>query len=386
MSSRLASRLLVGPMAVGRRIGNVGRRRRAEPPARVLVAHSLLLGDTLMLTALLARLRATWPDAEIVFTVAPGLLPLYQSRPFGIRAVGYDPRNATSLLRLGASTGFDLAIVPGDNRVSWAALAAGARWIVAHGGDRPGYKSWPVDELRAYPREPTALSDIFAGLADGPEPEPFRPSDWPAPACAPFALPTDPYVVLHVGAGSPLRHWPPDRWAAVARWLSAADVAVALSCGPGEEPLLTAIDPGRAHTHFPGTLSLSQLWQLVQQARLLIVPDTGISHLARLTGTPSITLYGPGSATLFGPGRFWREIPHRAVIEDPFPCRDQQTVFKRVVPWARRCQRNTNECLLPRCMLANPVDRVVQAVRELIPDFIREATPGVESKALDARR
>ena len=27
--------------------------------------------------------------------------------------------------------GFDLAIVPGDNRYSWLAAAAGARWIVA---------------------------------------------------------------------------------------------------------------------------------------------------------------------------------------------------------------------------------------------------------------
>ncbi len=386
MSSRLGSRLLVGPMAASRRIGSLGRRRRVDPPERVLVAHSLLLGDTLMLTALLARLRARWPDAEIVFTVAPGLLPLYESRPFGVRAVGYDPRDATSLLRLGASTGFDLAIVPGDNRVSWTALAAGARWIVAHAGDRPGYKSWPVDDLRAYPPEPAALSDIFAALAGGPEPEPFRPSDWPTPSCAPFALPADPYVVLHAGAGSPLRHWPPDRWSAVARWLSEAGVAVALSCGPGEESLLTAIDPQRAHHHFPGTLSLVQLWQLVRRARVLIVPDTGISHLARLTGTPSITLYGPGSATLFGPGRFWRDIPHRAVIEDPFPCRDQQTVFKRVVPWTRRCQRNTDECLLPRCMLANPVDRVLQAVRELIPGVIHETPSGAETKALDARR
>lgn len=386
MASRLVSRLLVGPMAASRRIGTMGRRRPADPPGRVLVAHSLLLGDTLLLSALLARLRAAWPAAEIVFTVAPGLLPLYESRPFGINAVGYDPRNATSLLRLGATIGFDLAIVPGDNRVSWAALAAGARWIVAHGGDRPGYKSWPIDELRPYPREPAALSDIFAALADGPEPAPFHPSDWPAPACAPFQLPDDPYAVLHVGAGSPLRHWPAERWGATAAWLSEAGVVPVLSCGPGETPLLAAIDPQGRHRHFPGTLSLPQLWRLIAGARLLIVPDTGISHLARLTGTPSITLYGPGSATLFGPGRYWRDMPHRAVIEDPFPCRDQQTVFKRVVPWARRCQRNTNECLLARCMLANPVDRVFQAVRELIPHVLREPSGGPVPGTMEARR
>ena len=367
MPSRLGSRLLVGPMAAARRIGTLGQRHRPSRPGRILVAHSLLLGDTLLLTALLARLRNAWPEAKIEFTVASALLPLYAGHPFGVRAVRYDPKNATSLLRLGASTGFDLAIVPGDNRVSWTALAAGARWIVAHGGDRPAHKSLPVDELKPYPQQPTALSDIFAGLADGPEPEPFRPEQWPAPACVPFGLPPDPYVVLHVGAGSPLRLWPPDRWATMAAWLSQAGFAVALSCGPGEAALVSAIDPDRRHTHYAGTLGLPQLWHLIQRAKLLIVPDTGISHLARLTGTPAITLYGPGSATLFGPGRFWREMPHRSVIEDPFPCRDQQTVFKRIVPWVQRCQRNTNECLLPRCMLANPIERVQQAVQELLP-------------------
>ena len=68
--SRLATRLHVLPRALLR--GGV-RRTQPSEVRRILVVHHLLLGDTLMLTALLARLRARYPQAEIVMTVAPAM-------------------------------------------------------------------------------------------------------------------------------------------------------------------------------------------------------------------------------------------------------------------------------------------------------------------------
>jgi hypothetical protein len=61
----------------------------------------------------------------------------------------------------------------------------GARWIVAFSGDRPGYKSWPVDELRDYPATPGTWFDITTTLVDGPAPAPFRTGLWPAPLTVP---------------------------------------------------------------------------------------------------------------------------------------------------------------------------------------------------------
>src|SRR6185369_6878105 len=68
-------------------------RRRPQRPRRILVLHHLLLGDTLMLTALLAKLRARYPEAEIDMTVARPFAALYESRPYGVTVRSFDPRD-----------------------------------------------------------------------------------------------------------------------------------------------------------------------------------------------------------------------------------------------------------------------------------------------------
>ena len=60
-----------------------------------------------------------------------------------------------------------------------------------------------------------------------------------------------------------------------------------------------------------------------------------------------------------------REIPCRAVTVDPFPCRDQRTLFKREIAWVRRCQRTLAECPAPRCMHAIVVEQVLEAAAAL---------------------
>ena len=88
-----------------------------------------------------------------------------------------------------------------------------------------------------------------------------------------------------------------------------------------------------------GRLDLPQLWQLLAGARLLVCPDTGIAHLARLVGVPTVALFGPGSRVVHGAGRFWASAPFDALTVDDFACRDQHTLYRRDVEWVRRCGR-----------------------------------------------
>lgn len=359
IGGRLRGRLRILPRALARRF--VGARGRPANPRSILIAHHLLLGDTLMLTPLLAKLRERHPDARIVMAVPRAFAPLYAARPYGVEPVVFEPREPSTLDAFFCSGGFDLAFVPGDNRHAWLAAAAGARWIVAHAGDRPAAKSWPVDELRPYPQAPASWADAVAMLAEGPAPRPYRPADWPAPAFTAFAQPAGDYCVLHVGAGNPLRLWNRERWFALAEALARQGLQVFWSAGRGEEREVAAIDPAQRFRSWAGRLDLAQLWHLVRGAQLLVCPDTGISHLGRLAGTPTVTLYGPGSALLFGPGDFLRDVPCRAVTIADFPCRDQTRIFKREVAWVRRCQRTLQECPAPRCMQAIGTDEVLQA-------------------------
>lgn len=365
MSSRLSSRLEVVPRGVLKRLLS-GRRRRPVDPRRILVAHQLLLGDTLMLTPMLARLRRRHPEAEIVMTVSRGQIPLYARRPYGVVTLAYDSRDPQSAKQLLELDPFDLALVPGDNRYAMLAQALGSGWVIALAGDRPGWKNLLADELVPVPAEPTALSDMFALLAGEEDDAVFEPGDWPRPEPAPFELPRRDYVVLHVDAGSPLRFWQPHKWLKVADALACTGPEVVFCTGPGGERTVEAIDPERRYRSYAGTLDLPQLWQLLERARLLVCLDSGASHLAKLARTPSVVLYGPGSPVLFGPGRFWRGQPYRAVTITDFPCRDQKMVFKREMNWVKRCQRTLRECPAPACMHAIQTDSVVASCRELL--------------------
>ena len=359
MGERSATRALVVSRALVRRLA----RPRGAPTEirRVLVAHNLLLGDTVMLTPLLAKIRARHPRAETTLLAAPAFVPLYAGRPYGVRALPFRPADSATTRALLDEPPFDLAIVAGDNRYSWLAAAMRARRIVAHAGDRPGRKSWLVDASRPYAREPSAWGDMVADLVDGDDPPPYARGVWPDPPARAFERPAAPYAVLHVGASTPLKQWLPERWNALAKALHAEGLAIVWSAGPGEEAVARACDPAGAFASLAGALDLPQLWQLLRGAALLVAPDTGVSHLGRAAWTPTVTLFGPGSPVVAGSGRFWRDTPWMGVAEDPFPCRDQRILFRREVDWVRRCGRSTAECAEPRCMHAISLEKVIAA-------------------------
>jgi len=346
------------------------RRRRPAAPGRILVLHHLLLGDTLLLTALLAKLRQRHPQAEIVMTVAPAFVELFAGRPYGVVAHAFDPRDFATFRALLARPRFDLAILPADNRYTWLARALGARWIVGLAGDRPWHKNWPADELVPYSPTPTAFCDTATELVEGPQPAPYTPLAWPPPPDRERVSVPRRYAVLHVGASSPLKLWPPARWRALADALAADGLAIVWSAGPGEDAVLAAIAARDGEVRIGGTLTLAGLWHLLARAALVVCPDTGVAHLARIVGVPVVTLFGPGSALVCGPGRFFAAMPDRAVTVDPFPCRDQRIQFFREVAWMRRCERlfgpPPGRCPEARCMQAIGVAPVLAAARGVV--------------------
>lgn len=338
--------------------------RRPRQPEKLLVLHELLLGDTLMLAPLLAALRTRYPQAALYVSANPAYAPLFAGRPYGAIALPYSERAAGALANLEPARGADIALLPGENRYAVTARALGARWVVGLAGGAGGWRDRLLDERVPLPRAPRNLSEIFASLAGLEATPAYRASDWPAPPCTVFERPAQPYSVLHVGASTPLKCWPAASWRALAERLAAQGHCIVWSAGPGEEQLVQAIDPEGRHRSLAGRLDTAQLWHLVAGASLLVSVDTGIAHLAKLTGTRTLCLYGPGSAALVGRGAFWRDAPFEEITVPDFPCRDQRILFRREICWVRRCGRGPRECPRPRCMEAIGVEGVLQVVRQ----------------------
>ncbi|WP_347556232.1 glycosyltransferase family 9 protein [Robbsia sp. KACC 23696] len=321
------------------------RRRRPTDIARILIVHRLRLGDALLLAPLLKKLRLTYPDAHIALTCSPSLLSLFAGQPYGITVLPYEPRDGDTVADIIASGPYDLAFVLGDNRYAWLALAAGSRWIVAQDADMPAWKRRPIDELRPYPPTPGAWGDIVARLVEGPPPPRYAKHEWPVPLFAPFDLPGSPYVVLHPGASSDVKHWVTSRWRSLAYSLEAQGMRVVWSGLDSEVSLVREIDPEGHFSSYAGQLNLGQQWQLLAHARALVCPDTGMAHLGRMVEVPTLALFGPGSVLVHGAGEFWADVPYATQTLEPLPCRNQQKIFSSPVRWARRCDRALDECI-----------------------------------------
>ncbi len=365
--SRLSTRLLTLVLAMARSL-----EKRPPTPSlpvqRILVTHYLLLGDTLLLAPLLAKLARLYPDAERFVLSRPAVAPLFSERPYGFTALAYDPHDFSSFRRLLAAGPFDLAFVLGDNRYAWLARAARARWIVGFENDRPTWKNWMVDVQRSHSLHPTAWADMAAGLADGEAPPSFRTGDWPMPATA-QEFPVGLYAVLHVGASTPLKLWPTDRWLALAKLLREHGITPVWSAGHDEAALVDEIEfENRKTEHrdprYCGTLSLPQLGQLLAGACLLVCPDTGVAHLGKVVGVPTVVLFGPGSPNIYGKGEFWQNAPYIGLAQHPFPCRNQKLLFRRQIDWVQRCGRDRAACASASAKLSSvpPTAPCMQAI------------------------
>jgi ADP-heptose:LPS heptosyltransferase len=121
-------------------------------------------------------------------------------------------------------------------------------------------------------------------------------------------------TIVHPGAKSGTRRWPPDRYAQVARALADAGhrVVVTGSAGERDRAVRVAHAAGLpASAALAGRTGLGELCALVASARLVVSGDTGIAHLATGYRRPSVVLCGPVPPSLWGPpaGRPY----HRAI-------------------------------------------------------------------------
>ncbi|WP_370560486.1 glycosyltransferase family 9 protein [Edwardsiella tarda] len=341
-------------------------RRRPHQVRTILVAHHLLLGDSVMLSPLLHKLRLKYPAARITLLCRPPFVDLLCLNPWQIDVLPYQPDSVAQLQKVIAAGPYDLAYIPGENRYSWLALAAGSRWIIAHKTLCKRYYSLPVDEAIEYPQQMMVWSDAIAKLCDGNLPQ---ATPWLVKECEHFS--DNPYVVLHIGASNPTRFWPAERWFALAEWFAENNYTPIWSGAESERKWIDVVDPEKRYLNMAGKLSLSQLLALLKGATVLICADSGIAHIAKLVATPTITLYGPGNPQAFGPGEYWAKNVIINAGFYPITCRDQHVLFSRTLPWLTRCARSPKSCLhfntgYSDCMRQITIENIMVIFKEII--------------------
>ena len=328
---------------------------KKREPKKILIAHDLLLGDTLLLAPLMKRIHEKYPEAQKFMLSKSLFVPLFKNKPYGFKVLSFNPKSFLDIWRIFCCGPYDLTYIAGDNRYSWLARAIGARWIVGIGNDKPQWKNWMLDEAKSFDLKPATWADMMGRLVDGKDPKPYKKDEWLRPNIkkALSSNNSKSFVVCHLGASNPLKFWPAKYWQILIEELKYKGFEIYISAGPGEEYLIREVDPDNIYMHIPGTYSLLEMWFLIDHAKLLISVDTGIAHLAKFSNIPVVTLFGPGSPVTHGVGKFWKSSFHGDITESHFHCRNQAILFRRKLDWVKRCGRNLHECKTPgACMEA----------------------------------
>ena len=379
------------------------RRSEAKTGRRILVRGTNWLGDAVMTTPALLRLREKFPDAHITLLTPEKLRDLWTNHPAVNETIPFAPGENVFLtgkkLRAGK---YDLALVfpnsprsalevwlagipqrigyarPWRNFFLTSAVASRASAVRMHKrsvneikrlADTADQSRTGVSPVRAG-GTPALLSNahqiheylhLVAALGANPEPLPPQLIVTPGEIEAvkkKFGLNRveRPLYGLNPGAEyGPAKRWPVGKFIAAAQeiqhrtnctWLtfgSQADLAIANQIGSALS------SPPSAIWNLAGKTSLRELMALLKLCRVLLTNDSGPMHVAAALGTPVVVPVGSTSPELTGPG-LPGDKRHRLLKSDA-PC---SPCFLRECPIDFRCLNGLS------------VERVVEAVLQTI--------------------
>lgn len=344
-------------------------------PQKILVRGLNWLGDAIMSTPALARLREHFPQAAISILTPEKLGALYLHHPAIDRVLMFSPREhlLTTAMWLRREN-FDLGIIlPNSPRSALELYLGNVR-------ERVGYRrpwrnrllSLAVEEPSGIPRmRKRSINEVRARLAAGASRESFalsghhthdylrlvaavgaNPSPLPPSiklsaeeirsAAARFALPSFiPLVALNAGAEyGPAKRWPEDHFVAVASEVHRrTGCAFVLLGGRGDTaaaerisaPLASIAGPASV-INVAGRTTLRELCAVLRNCTVALTNDTGPMHVAAAVGTPVVVPFGSTSPELTGPGAAG-DRRHQLIIGEA-PC---APCFLRECPVDFRC-------------------------------------------------
>jgi ADP-heptose:LPS heptosyltransferase len=280
----------------------------------IVALRALGLGDLLTAVPALRALRRARPDDELVLAAPRALGPLLMMGALADRFVPVEPAIAHPPASMDSPGGHVALAVnlhgkgPQSTEVL-RRLSPAALWSYGV----PGGPEWDPDE-----HEVDRWCRLVAHYGCRPDRGDLslRPRTRPGVG-----------VLVHPGAATADRRWPPERYAAVAAQIADAGHRVRITAGPGERDLAGEVAgrAGRRAVEVSAGSGLAELADIVQASALIICGDTGVAHLATALGTPSVVIFGPQPPSRWGPPALprhqvlWHPMTGTAPTDQPHP-------------------------------------------------------------------
>lgn len=278
---------------------------------RILVRAPQWLGDAVVSTVFLTRLRARFPNADITVLCPSALAPLYDTHPAKVTALSltYPTGSVFDVARRLREEAFDTAyILPRSFRTALEVTLAKIPNRIGFTGELfRGLLLTNViryDDKLLYPHRYLKLLGEETFALD--QAKPYFPkadlSDKEAQMLFFQGTPPLKKPILGIAPVSvaPARTWEPDHFAAVAEaFLKERSGTVFLFGSPAETAAVervAAMIQGRV-VNLAGKLDLPKLGWAMSLCDAFLGNDSGLMHVAAAFKIPSVILFGPSDPT-----------------------------------------------------------------------------------------
>lgn len=349
------------------------KRRLPSHPERIALLNTAAIGDTILMSAIVADLRDRYSQAELILFAGPSnheVAHLIPELDLVVLLDIFNPMNAIRQARR-----YDLGVLldfgPWPRLNSIIAAFSGARFIAGF-KTRGQYRHFAYDVAVEHLSSQHEL-DNFRRLVRAADAEPrHMPSlRWGSRSTVQGLRGRRGYVILHMwpgGTGSSHKEWPQYRWQALAEALVHDGYGIALTGSPEQfglnEELIARVDPfARASMANIAGCNFSDLANELHRADLVVSVNTGVMHMADALSASLVALHGPTNARRWGP-----VSPTSISLESPLPGSgylDLGFEYPRQVP---DCMSALSfDTVLTACRAAlrhkRPLRRVSQSVR-----------------------
>ncbi len=142
-------------------------------------------------------------------------------------------------------------------------------------------------------------------------------------------------VVIHVGAGKRFRDWGFENFNNLIKMLAKENIEIFL-IGNTEHEISRSNKLAQLHrvTNYSGKLSIKDIFYLISQAAVYFGVDSGPLHIASLTQTPIVAIYGPNLPEISGPYRK-KNISILKLNLSCQPCSQKKCIYDKI-----KCMKN----------------------------------------------
>ena len=280
-----------------------------SPPENICVVRLSAIGDTCHVLAVVRCIQDTWPETKITWIIGKTEASLLGDIP-DIEFIIFDKAAGISEYRKIRSKlarrQFDIALCMHPSmRANFILPFIKSRCKIGFDRARAKDQQWLFTNLQIDSRPPQHVLDSLFQFAEaiGARAQTLR---WNIPLAAAhkdfaagFAMKDRPMFLISpcssARAGS-FRNWSAENYAAAANYAQQKfDCNVILTGGSSAQEIeygeIISSLCGPSLHNLIGKSSLKQLLALIDQASLVLCPDSGPAHMATATGTPVIGLY-----------------------------------------------------------------------------------------------